>query len=70
MIERLHETVYFYFDYTPHYIFIGQRLHEMILNPPMKIDGLLPLVSNFSLPCSFEGWLNIKTQLQKHHHCG
>ncbi|KAF3434495.1 hypothetical protein FNV43_RR21580 [Rhamnella rubrinervis] len=26
-----------------------QRLHEMILNPPMKIDGLLPLVSQSKL---------------------
>lgn len=25
----------------------GQRLHEMMLNPPTKIDGLLPLVSSF-----------------------
>lgn len=24
----------------------GQRLHEMVLNSPMKIDGLLPLVSS------------------------
>ncbi|KAH9695073.1 16S rRNA (uracil(1498)-N(3))-methyltransferase [Citrus sinensis] len=26
-----------------------QRLHEMVLNPPMKIDGLLPLVSQSKL---------------------
>lgn len=31
-----------------HTSILGQRLHEMILNPPTKIDGLLPLVSCFS----------------------
>ncbi|KAH7575426.1 hypothetical protein JRO89_XS02G0108000 [Xanthoceras sorbifolium] len=28
---------------------IGQRLHEMILNPPTKIDGLLPIVAQSKL---------------------
>ena len=35
---------------------IGRRLHELILNPPMKIDGILPQVS--SPPCAFKGWVN------------
>ncbi|KAB1207380.1 Ribosomal RNA small subunit methyltransferase E [Morella rubra] len=27
----------------------GQRLHEMILNPPLRIDGLLPLIAQTKL---------------------
>jgi len=25
--------------------FVGQRLHEMTLNPPMDVKGVLPIVS-------------------------
>uniref|UniRef100_A0A2N9IZF1 16S rRNA (uracil(1498)-N(3))-methyltransferase n=1 Tax=Fagus sylvatica TaxID=28930 RepID=A0A2N9IZF1_FAGSY len=33
-----------------------QRLHELILNPPMKFNGLLPLVSS-SPPFALKGWI-------------
>lgn len=35
-----------YILFTVDATLLGQRLHEMVLNPPMKIDGLLPLVSS------------------------
>ncbi|KAH9695076.1 16S rRNA (uracil(1498)-N(3))-methyltransferase [Citrus sinensis] len=41
----------FYYGFIANSAFVygGQRLHEMVLNPPMKIDGLLPLVSQSKL---------------------
>ncbi|KAH9655550.1 16S rRNA (uracil(1498)-N(3))-methyltransferase [Citrus sinensis] len=38
-----------YILFTVDATLLGQRLHEMVLNPPMKIDGLLPLVSQSKL---------------------
>ena len=37
---------------------IGQRLHEMTLNPPTKIGGLLPIVSYFFLLVQYLFLLN------------
>lgn len=59
IIEKFPELFLFFLFIPALTSVIGQRLHEMILNPPMKIYGLLPHVSSSSPPCPLKGWVAI-----------
>lgn len=37
----------FYFVHPNYLVYVGQRLHEMILKPPIAVGELLPVVSVF-----------------------